>query len=446
MSVSRHSRLAHPWLARPSTTRMGGQLDRLPVPLPFRAWLNRSWIDLAQPTGSENLSPWGVELAYQAFKKQEDLPRFNSVFPTSYRQLIAEVARQSRITVAIADPAEVVSGDRSERWAELCDSILLFQPLLLDQRDRLVWLLYRLCFHKLVADLTQEFEESLGDDSSASLCLTRALSLTCLAKSNGEHVGYRVFNSLWPRIPEDSRVAVEVSYHLLIQHTKTQPNIEKAIEAAQTHYYTIDRVSSRLSRFSAEMLWSRYHRVQAFIPMLTGDFDGMTRSMDLAEQIARNLAPCTNAERYAAQEILWPVLESRVREAQVLCDLPLAERRALTLIDAAPLNSRSWLHYGEVLLSLERFEEAASAYREAYRLGPPSSRVALFNLGQCYEMLSQAEHAMDAYAELLELDPYALSAAERITSIAGDRGGRYRNWAETILSTLTKYQSTKQGF
>jgi tetratricopeptide (TPR) repeat protein len=82
-------------------------------------------------------------------------------------------------------------------------------------------------------------------------------------------------------------------------------------------------------------------------------------------------------------------------------------------------------------------------YREAHRLGPPASDVALFNLGQCHEMLDQAEPAMDAYAELLQIDPLAISAAERIAAIAAEFGGRYRGWADAILGSLQTIETNR---
>jgi tetratricopeptide (TPR) repeat protein len=205
----------------------------------------------------------------------------------------------------------------------------------------------------------------------------------------------------------------------------------------------VEQAASRLSEFRAGLLWSRFYRVRAFVPMLAGDPDGMVRDMDEAERIARALKPANEAERFAAAEILWPVLESRVREAQFLHDLPLAESRAELLIAAAPLNPRAWLHLGEVLLDQERYDDAIPVYREAHRLGPPASDVALFNLGQCHEMLDQAEPAMDAYAELLQIDPLAISAAERIAAIAAEFGGRYRGWADAILGSLQTIETNR---
>ncbi len=415
---------------------MGGQSKRLPIPLPFRAWLNQSWIDLSQPPGDGHLTAWGIEFAYQAFISNDELPRFNSIVATNYRLLVADVARSSKATVAVLEPDEVPVLERGQRWTRLCDAVLSYDQLSLLDRDNLVWLLHRLCFHKLVVELTRTASTSAGSDAAASLQVTRTIALACLSRSRGENAFGSLFRALWPTLLEGSPAAAEASYHLLVEHAKTHPDAACSAQAAQTHQRMVEQAARRLPEFRAGLLWSRFYRARAFVPMLAGDMGGMVRDMDEAERIARSLVPGTEAERYAAAEILWPVLESRVREAQALGDLPLAERRARTLVEAARLNPRAWLHLGEVLLALERFEDAIPVYLEAHRLGPPASAVALFNLGQCHEMLDQAEPAMDAYAELLQLDPFAISAAERIASIAAEHGGRYTGWADAILGLL----------
>jgi tetratricopeptide (TPR) repeat protein len=421
----------------------GGQLSRLSAPLPFRAWLNQTWIDLVRPFGPETLTPWGIEFAYQSFISGDDLPRFNSIYPTKFRYQIADAARACDTTVAVVTPLEVPPVQRSERWHQLCDAVTNYERLPLEQRERLVWLLHRLCFHQLVVDLTEHLPSIGAPHLLASLKVIRAIARDCLARRRGQRISGALFKAIWPDMQQGSAAAAEVSYHLLLEHAKHRPNAELAAQAGFVHQAMVEQAASRLSSFRAGLLWSRFYRVRAFVPMLAGDPDGMVADMDEAERIARTLTPANEAERFAAAEILWPVLESRVREAQFLHDLPLAESRAEQLIAAAPMNPRAWLHFGEVLLEQERYEDAIPVYREAHRLGPPASEVALFNLGQCHEMLDQAEPAMDAYAELLEIDPLAISAAERISSIAAEFGGRYQIWADAILGSLQTIETSR---
>lgn len=420
---------------------MSGQPVRLPAPLPFRAWLNRSWIDLTQPTGSDCIIPWGIELAWQSFASDEALPRFNRLVPTGRRAKIALVARAADVTVAQVTPDEVPAHERSERWVGLCEAVARHETLPLPVRERLIWLLHRLCFHELIGSMADHAAPTGDVDVWAALLVTNTLAAASLALERGNHIFARLFEALLPSLPEGSLAAATASYHLVLEHAKFRPNAALAAGAVRTHHGLVERAAARLPSFEAGQLWSRFHRVRAFLPMLNGDLQGMVDDMDRAELFARGLAPATEAERHVAAEILWPVLESRVREAQVLGDPTLVEQRARQLVAAAPLEARAWLHLGEALTALERYDDATHVYREAHRLGPPASEIALFNLGQCYEMLDEAEPAMDAYAELLQLDPYAISAAERIAAIAAERG-RYQGWAQVLLASLEGLRTT----
>lgn len=414
-----------------------GHEDRLPTPLSFRAWLNQSYIDLSPPVGTEHITPWGIEIAYRSFANSEDLPRFNSIFPTNYRRFLRQVTQDDCITVAINLPSEVPREQRTGRWENLCSAVDTYHDLSAENGERLIWLLHRLCFHRLIVELTESTRGSFETDIAQSRQVTRAIALSCLAEDAGAKPSGKYFERILDKLRPGSSAEVEVSYKVLIEHTKFNPNLEAAIMAATKHRDAIERSCGRLSKFRMDLLWSRFYRVRAFVPMLAGDMNGMVRDMDLAEQYARNATPASEPERCAALEILFPVLESRIREAQVLGDQSLAEQRARILVEAAPLNPRAWLHFGEALLNQEKYEEAIPVYREARRLGPPASQIALFNLGQCYEMLDEAEAAMDTYAELLELDPFAISAAERLASIAEEVGGRYRAWSASILNALS---------
>ena len=297
---------------------MDGQPGRLPVPLPFRAWLNQGWIDLARPTGRDCIIPWGIELAWRSLAEQTPLPRFNSLVPTNHRAKVALAAASADVTVALATPDEVPVHRRTERWARLCENVARHEALPLDACERLVWLLHRLCFHALIDSLARRPAPAGDADTLAALQVTQALAAASLALDRGDQVFGRLFGALLPSLPAGSVAAVAASYHLVLEHAKFRPDAARAADAVQVHRRLVECAAARLSRFEADHLLSRFHRVRAFLPMLNGDLRGMTDDMDRAEALARGLAPDGEAEQLAAAEILWPVLESRVREAQVL--------------------------------------------------------------------------------------------------------------------------------
>ncbi len=406
-----------------------------PVPLSFRLWLNRGWIDLSQPDGVENLTPWGIELAWRAFYQDQDIPRFNSIVPTGHRRNLATLSPRPGL-VAVLHPDEVPDGQRSLRWISLCQAVAGYQTLRSVDQERLLWLLHRLCFHHLIGQLESITPPIEDVDLRAKIALTTTLAKAAARAGRGADFYGNDFVTLYDEVPAGSSAAVEASYHILIHAAKHRRDLQAASRAADLHKSSIEAFEGRLPQFDRDLLWSRFYRSVAFVPMLRGDFEGMTADMDRAEAIAQSLRPGNEEERYAAAEILWPVFESRVREAQVRGQTERAERYARYLVEMTPLNPRAWLHLGETLLDLERYADALPVYQEAHRLGPPAMVLALFNQGQCHEMLDQAEPAMDCYAEALQIDPGAVTAARRLASLVHVYGGRYQAWVGSALAAF----------
>lgn len=124
-----------------------------------------------------------------------------------------------------------------------------------------------------------------------------------------------------------------------------------------------------------------------------------------------------NRQQYyeiSAQEMLYPVFESRTKEALWLEDLPLALERASRFVQMCPFDPRARLNLAQVLLEQEKIKEALTHYRAATQFGPPGTEVAWFMLGQCYEALGQNEDAINDYRMSLHYDPEGISNREAI--------------------------------
>lgn len=120
----------------------------------------------------------------------------------------------------------------------------------------------------------------------------------------------------------------------------------------------------------------------------------------------------------AADEMIYPVLESRIKEAMWLGDLDLAVNRAHMLTQLSANDPRAWLQLGEVLIESERFEDAIHAYQKCVRVAPPGEEVGWFMMGQCFEELQDFDSACSAYISALQIDPLGVSAAERLQEVA----------------------------
>lgn len=220
-------------------------------------------------------------------------------------------------------------------------------------------------------------------------------------------------------------------------------NDPAAVEHWQAlHLRAIESSRESLSEFTYLLLMSRFHRVGGFLPQMRRDKEGVVREMELAEQFARSLPKPDEAHRIAADEMLYPVLESRTK-ALWLGDLDLALDRARKLLELSPNDPRASLHLGQVLLECDQVDEALQAYRKAARFAPPGREIALFMAGQCYEALDDLDSACDAYIAALHSDPLGIASAERLEEVAQQLGyTQVLRWARLLLEDLRKRQES----
>jgi tetratricopeptide (TPR) repeat protein len=159
---------------------------------------------------------------------------------------------------------------------------------------------------------------------------------------------------------------------------------------------------------------SRFYRAAAFVPQRRGDHAEVVRMMDQAEHFALALRPTTEAQKLLQLENLYPVMESRAKEALWLGDLDLALTRAERLVELDPFDSRVWLELGQVRLERNEWAAAAEAYAVAATLGPPSSAVGRHMAGVCFRHLGQPLLATFFFKAAIDVDPQAISPHDEI--------------------------------
>jgi tetratricopeptide (TPR) repeat protein len=234
---------------------------------------------------------------------------------------------------------------------------------------------------------------------------------------------------------------IDSHYQMVSQHVKNAGDLEAAEYWQKKHLEAIDSSRSEIDEFNYILVMSRYYRVGGFLPQMRQDAEGVVREMDLAEEYALALPRRNEVERIAADEMLYPVYESRTKEALWLDDLDLAEERALKTVKLSPYDARAWLHLGQVYCDREDAEQALQAYLRAVRLAPPGREIAWFMAGQCYEQMDELELACDAYLVSLENDPLGVSAAEQLVEVADKLGhSAISRWARSRLEDLAERQ------
>ncbi len=409
----------------------------------FSAYLYRPYLDLGPADPAAPFHVLGLDFAIRALTENRPYPRIQSALNPSFRdQLLAHTALPM---YRVAAPDELPPSLRTPRWSVLVERFEAFAELEPAQQVRLSWLLGKLCLQScLLGLLPQKVEERAARSGpDASLAYLRALARYRLQLDDprqpyslGEFE--RVANEAPPGIAR-----VDAHYQMVVQNVKHRNDVAAVERWQALHLRAIESSKRELDPFEQGLVMTRYHRVGGFVPQLRRDRQGTVEEMELAEQYARALPTDTPERRTAALEMLYPVIESRTKEALWLGDKDLALERARTLTTLSPHDPRAWLHLGQVYVDREELEPAAAAYRRSARCSPPGREVALFMLGQCLEELGQLEAARDAYVGSLDVDPLGVSAAESLFELAGRLDERpLARWAQEHLERLRAHRAT----
>jgi tetratricopeptide (TPR) repeat protein len=181
---------------------------------------------------------------------------------------------------------------------------------------------------------------------------------------------------------------------------------------------------------------SRFHRAAAMVPMLTRDHSAMHRHMDIAEEQAR-AALEAGPTGLLPRENLYSLLESRTKETLLVGDYQRAERYARELHQLTPLDAKSLIELGEVLVRQDRLEEAQRYYLRAAQVAPPGEGMAWFMAGQCAASLGDRDWARHCMAEAVHRDPLGVSAYRSLGKLNQPGSATlYADWAEQMLPML----------
>lgn len=403
----------------------------------FTSWLYRPYIDLTPEAPEGNPQTAGLLLALAAVEGDEHYPRIHGLYPPSIRLDLVVQARLPEY--AVSDPLDLPRDLWTPQWEMLCEH--LKTPGTSEQRNRVLWLLHRLHLHHAVLHYAEDDRLHYAqDDRTFDALFIRGSSrlalyhddLTDLDTSEFEYVAYRA--------PEGSWAAVEATYFLTQIAATRKRDVEETRAWAAAHLIQVKKASQIADSFSdhhtAVKLWSRYHRVHAFVPMLYRQREAMVDEMDRAESYHAMMSTDT-PEQEAETSVLGSALfESRAKEASMLDDLAEAEAHARRFVALAPLDPLSHTCLGQVLNKIGRFDEARESWRLAARYGPPGTATSWFMVGKCSEHLGEHDAACDAYLLALELDPLGIGSLERLIEV-GDT--ITKRWAEERLAALSAF-------
>jgi tetratricopeptide (TPR) repeat protein len=419
-------------------------LDKLSI-----TWSQRPYFDLS-PYQSGAWHIQGIDYSYRNLVSEVQnvgtslsVNPVTLVHPASFReQLIREAGL---FQYPINDPLTLPDELRTKRWRVLCEHLEHYRELSPVTKLKTVNLLSSLCFHETILSFisTSADEDIARDSTIAKLAYSRAMSKILCQESIGTLENLEDFQQIAQYASKESLVVFGAAVELIALHTNVFRELAAVTHWREVASRSLAHLEPFLNHFEFKRLTSVYHRAAVFAPLLRGEQQTVVREMDICQSLAEELTrECKNeTERISAHENLTTVFESRTKEALWLGDIDLAEERAKKMVAMEPLYSRYRLQLGEVLLKQNKFEEAATIYRSATRLGPPGMAIAWFMAGQCHERLGEIDIACDCYLSSVQLDELAISAVEKINKLAPHLGNSMlKDWSTMRLEQLREQQ------
>jgi len=389
------------------------------MPNNFTSWLYRPYIDLSPAINNAPLHVFGIDIDYLNLTKQLNLPRIQSVLMASYRESV--VNQSGLYQYHLQNPLLLSNHLRTDRWQILCDFIENFNKLDHVKQLNTLRLLNKLCLYQFTLELGSGNYDN-NSETLAEINYQKVLAKHSLFLDH-QNIEYHIndFKKIADEAPKLSLPRINALYQLVIHYIKHDYNVEKAEYWANLHKQEVINIQNHTDEFTFFKLMSRQHRVYGFIPQMKNDKNGVIHEMTLAQYYAEKLFDVAKKqyeyqELYliGAQEMLHPVLESRIKEALWLKDYSAGEARAKQLVEMCPNDPRARLHLGEILLEQDKIEEATIHYKASCMLGPPGTEVAWYMLGQCYESRDNIEQAAYSYMMASHYDRFNISSHEAI--------------------------------
>ncbi|ASS76145.1 hypothetical protein CIG75_15140 [Tumebacillus algifaecis] len=331
-----------------------------------------------------------------------------------FRSMLHELYPQD---VVIQSPHELPESLRTDAWQRLCDLLDRWDNLNAVEKDNTVLVLCRLGFYQTVLDYVDPIEdqEIAKDPTMARLARRYA---NALGKRVNRQVSIDLYKKIVRLTPVESPERFAAITQLIVYYSK-QNEIAQVQEWCELgdhalHYRTpaVDPVET--------LLVSMYYRASSFLPFLKGDRAETVRILDLAMELGQQIPAEDTRYQQMYRENMFPLLETRAREAKWLGDTELAFERTRRLVEHDPYDPKTHLRLGKLLLEQNRIVEALASYRHSAELGFPLTPLAWFMTGQCYELLQEPEAALQAYQNSVQFSPTGggQAALKRIAFLA----------------------------
>jgi tetratricopeptide (TPR) repeat protein len=181
------------------------------------------------------------------------------------------------------------------------------------------------------------------------------------------------------------------------RYLRNKQNLEQAEKYLQQAVKELERVKKKdHEKFYYKAISSR---ALALIRHLQGQFE---EALDICNSTYDQNIIIAGESKYLAHQSL---LQFNISRVYISIKQPETAFKILSkAIEIDPEYSEYFNHRGNLLITMNLFEEAINDYLTAVELSPPYP-VVWTNLGQCYRQTGQLEKAISAYSRSLDLDP-----------------------------------------
>ncbi|MFE3175151.1 tetratricopeptide repeat protein [Amycolatopsis sp. NPDC059235] len=413
---------------------------------PFRLWLHRPLLDLGEAPPALTFPVHAVELDYRSMVEPSPVPRIQISMNHSFRSALATAVGRPEFDVRFTGqlPMEL----RSERWSILCDLVNSWDGLSPERRVRVCWTLTKLGLFDEIVNLVPDISIPMiaRSDELAALAYLRTWS-RFKNWIDGEEDSFSPgeFAPVALNAPP-GMARIDATYEMARQNAKYIGDADECERWQRLHMEAIDSATA-LDEHTRTLMLSRYYRVNAFIPQYRGDSAAVDADMTRAEDLARSAGRDDPDQAVAADEMLYAVLESRIKEALWNRDTGAALDRADEFVALSPLTARGYMHRANIFYRTQDWPRCRRDCLEAVRLAPPHADDSLYLLGLCYEKEEAPDEAINAYFGALRADPLAISAVERLAELARahQRVG-LRDWVTEYADHLQSYAPVEPLF
>jgi tetratricopeptide (TPR) repeat protein len=421
------------YVTLPGDIRADRRLDEITVPR--SAYLLRTYLDLSDfEDGPSHAS--AVECACRQL-----------IYPGQPRIMIQthppagirpSVTRECAIPqYRVRAPGDLAERLRSPRWEYLVQLMRFAdrpEGLPARQRMLLATLLNTLGFHGETARLFADAADpaaGAGPDA-AVLSLRHAFAVERAGRDRAAAArNLRLLVQVAGDQRGDPFVRLGALITLVVRHARGRnPDLEQVRHwraQAEPVYAALEPARGLPDVLYASAFW----RAVSYLPYLERDRERTARELDRAEHYATAWQPADDVARMQWAQNMFPLLETRMREALDFGDHDLALHQVMRLTRIEPLDPKAHLHAGDVRLARGEPQEALGHYRDAAELGAPYTSMSWFMIGHCLQALGRPGAALAAYTQAVTADPGNVTARVRVLECsAGRAGGRGATAAE----------------